>query len=47
MKNATGTEITRHRRDRRPIANTSTTAVITCTVAGIQPCINDIPGRPP
>src|ERR1700754_5122764 len=44
-KSATGTEITRHRRDRQPIATTRTTAVITCTVTGIQPCIKDIPGQ--
>jgi hypothetical protein len=28
----------RHRRDRQPIATTSTTEVITCTVTGTQPC---------
>jgi hypothetical protein len=35
----------RHRRDRQPIATTSTTAVITCTATGIQPSIKDIPGQ--
>ena len=35
----------RHRRDRQPIATTSATAVITCTVTGTQPCIKDIPGQ--
>jgi hypothetical protein len=38
---ATGTNRTRHRYERQPIAHPSTTAAITCTVTGAQPCIKD------
>jgi hypothetical protein len=40
--NANGTWSTRQRRVRQPMAPTSTTALVVCTVAGTHPCINEI-----
>jgi hypothetical protein len=44
---ATGSHTSRHRRDRQPIAKTSTTAATAHTVGGSQPCNNDKPCRYP
>ena len=38
---AHGSHTNRQRRVRRPIAASSATAAMTCTVIGIHPCIND------
>ena len=42
---ATGNHTRYHRRDRKPMAATSTTTAMICSVGGSQPCSNDRPCR--
>jgi hypothetical protein len=39
---ATGTQTSRQRRDRQPVAATKSAAVISCAATGIHPWVSDI-----
>ena len=45
VRMANGSHITRQRRERQPIANSSTVAVTACATGGAYRCSNDTPWR--